>query len=165
VKLQVKPQVFTCTFEEILPIWRNQLWPGRQSAIEPVSIIDPEGRLTLKPGELEPVFFQVWDERNEIIGVNSGFRTSANLFRSRGIWVKPEYRRQGIGLILMHAVENHARSCGCKVLWSMPRESAFGFYRRLGFEVTGGTDTYEFGPHFLAQKKINGTTPAASPNA
>ena len=145
------------TFEEILPIWRDRLWPGRLSAIEPVSIIDSDGELSLRIKDLHPVFFEIRGLRDlggEIVGVCSGFRTSEAHFRSRGCWVDPSFRGQGLGALLLSAVNREAMSQGCSVVWTMARHSAIGFYERCGFRDFRRIDRFEFGPHFLAQKPL-----------
>ena len=71
-----------CTFEDVLPIWNNDLWPNRISKIESrsalfwdvnewtnfnnVSIIKKRKEIW----EYEPTFFCIRDN-NKIIGVNS----------------------------------------------------------------------------------------------
>lgn len=146
-------EVLSCGYEDVLPFWKTQLWPGRESPITPASAIDSQGGLTLRIESLRPVFFRA-TAAGKSVGVNSGFQTSPTEFRSRGIWVDPRFRRQNIGKSLLAAVEDQARKAGCRSLWSMPRQSALDFYLRFGFEVAGKTEKYEFGPHFLVRKDL-----------
>lgn len=153
-----------CSFEDVLPYWREKLWPGRVSAIEPASIIGPSGDLNLRMEILKPQFFCARsNEDGRIIGVNSGFLTSQELFRSRGLWVAEEHRKAGVGSALVQALEFPAHTLGARRLWTMPRLSAQGFYLRQDFRVEGQTDRYEFGPHLLMFKTIQRMEPHTSP--
>jgi GNAT superfamily N-acetyltransferase len=146
-------RVEECSFEDVLPVWAEKLWPGRVSVIEPASAIDEQGLTSLDISRLEPVFFRV---RNgtEIVGVQSAFQTSASKVRLRGLWVDPAMRSQGIATQLVARVEAFARQKGAGALWVMPRMSARGFYERCGFRVYKTVSQYEFGPHYLASKEI-----------
>lgn len=55
------------------------------------------------------------------------------------IAVRPDHRRQGIGMRLVQAIEEYGRSAGAKTLYLEVRESNTGaqqFYARLGFVRT-----------------------------
>lgn len=127
------------SFEEILPIWKNFLWPIRSSAIEPVSCIQLFGEKDYSILNAIPTFFAVRIS-GKIVGVNSGFKTSPTLFRSRGIFVFPEYRKLGISTLLFDAVCNQAKLEGCSTVWSMPRLSAVGAYHRFGFKTVSNIE-------------------------
>ena len=55
----------------------------------------------------------------------------------RGMAVDDAYRGAGIGRLLMRAVVDAARSRGAEVLWANGRDTALGFYERIGFRVDG----------------------------
>jgi GNAT superfamily N-acetyltransferase len=143
-----------CTFDEILPIWSQKLWPGRESAIEPTSVISEEGNLSLDPGQLCPWFWIAENERHETIGVVSGFKTSPKGFRSRGIWVAEPYRRKGFARKLMGQLREQARQLDCHYVWSMARATSKDVYLSLGFQIYGETSAYEFGPHYLVRLRL-----------
>jgi len=71
------------------------------------------------------------------------FSTFSTFTGRPGLWledlyVRPEFRGQGIGRALINAVIARARSMGCPRLeWSVLdwNENAIGFYRNLGAEV------------------------------
>ncbi|MBK8202198.1 MAG: GNAT family N-acetyltransferase [Bdellovibrionales bacterium] len=111
------------SFREILPIWEHCLWPSRKSRIEPTSIIDHIGELSLEMERLNPVFF--WGgfrgKNNQLVAVLSAFPTSEDHFRCRGLWVHPEVRGTGVGRELILKAEQESLKLGRTILWTMPR--------------------------------------------
>lgn len=55
----------------------------------------------------------------------------------RGMAVADSLQRSGIGSLIVTAGLEHARSCGARVVWANARDTAIGFYERLGFVVRG----------------------------
>ncbi len=51
--------------------------------------------------------------------------------------VLPEYRRQGVGTMVVRACEAWARELGCRKTVLESRDNKVGFYRRMGYEVCG----------------------------
>jgi GNAT superfamily N-acetyltransferase len=129
------------SFEDILPIWENKLWPNRESAIEGVSAMtwpyegnpDP---IDMNIFDYQPTFYGVYID-NKLVGVNSGHRTSDAQYRSRGIWVDPEYRKKGVAQLLFVLTEHQARIEQCEMLWSIPRKTALTAYTKFGFTTVG----------------------------
>ena len=74
---------------------------------------------------------------SDLVGVNSGHRTSPEHYRSRGLWVHPEYRLQGISQLLFSQTLSQALAEGCVMTWSLPRMSALRAYQSAGFESLG----------------------------
>lgn len=140
------------TFEEVLPVWRDDLWPGRQSPIE----IDNGIRMEL-PRPADVRFFAAKDDAGDIIGVISGFKTSATHYRVRGVYVAPWARRHGVAKSLYYTVQHAAIEADCTVIWSLARQDAFSFYDDMGFErVSEWDDKYEFGPNAFVEKRLTG---------
>ena len=142
-------------FNEILPYWRDRLWPDRISPIEPASSMLYLGGydITIKYFN-QPTFFAIKVD-GLIVGVNSGHQTSDTDYRSRGIWVDPDFKMFGNGRRLIDAAEVEARRLGCNILWSCPRQSALSFYLRCGFKQTSEFDNeFEFGPNCYAMKEL-----------
>jgi GNAT superfamily N-acetyltransferase len=137
-------------FDTVEQVWRERLWPDRVSAIETHSAMTwPYDGNNLEYDmdifKYPASFFAVWDEE-KLIGVNSGHKTTNTLYRSRGLWVDPDYRKQGIAQILFDATETAARLEGCTAVWSIPRRTALSAYQRFGFNTVGnffGTETSE----------------------
>ena len=136
-------------WEEILPIWKEELWPDRVSPIEPVSAMEYLGGYDLKLQEEEPIFFGISDDDGTICAVNSIVRTSLFFFRSRGLWVNPEKRGQGLAKQLLQHSIGEARAQHAQGLWSAPRKSAWPAYESVGFIRTSDwfDEGMEFGPN------------------
>lgn len=151
----------TISFEQITEVWHKELWPSRVSPIETHSAMTwPfDGNpieFDMDIFNYEPTFFGVFDNQ-KLVGVNSGHRTKDNVYRSRGIWVNPEYRNKGISKILFLMTESQAIREECNLIWSIPRKSALGAYTRFGFETVGDffDEGMEFGPNIYVKKDIN----------
>lgn len=55
----------------------------------------------------------------------------------RGMAVETELHGRGIGELLLTMAMEQLRARGTKVLWAKARDSALGFYERLGMHVEG----------------------------
>lgn len=136
------------TFETILPVWSSKLWPDRVSAIETHSALtwpfegDPDS-IDMEIFNYPTTFWGVYVD-NKLVGVNSGHKTTDRQYRSRGIWVDPEYRKQGISQTLFMMTEHQAKIEKCDMIWSIPRKTALKAYTKFGFSTVGdyfGTET------------------------
>jgi len=136
------------SFDDILPIWQDELWPNRESAIETHSAMTwpfswPEKEIDMNIFEYKPVFWGVFMD-NMLVGVNSGHRSSEVEYRSRGIWVDPNYRKNGVAQMLFEMTQHQARIEKCEMIWSIPRKTALKAYTKFGFQTVGdyfGTET------------------------
>jgi len=141
------------TFEQILPVWRDKLWPNRLSPIETHSAMTwplsrPNQPYSMTIFKYPAYFFGIYDQEN-LIAVNSGHLTSEHEFRSRGLWVDPQYRRQKLAQQILLATVQQAKEVGAHMIWSIPRVSALPAYERVGFKTVGNVvvDGVEFGPN------------------
>lgn len=141
------------SFETVEPIWRDKLWKDRISPIEPCSAITPQGQIDMALMSQE-AFFWACKAEDKIIGVMSGFQTSNQEFRLRGVWVDEDFRQKDIGTQLLERAITQAKELRCKKVWTMPRSTSWGFYQSNGFKMTGETSAFEFGPHYFAEKEI-----------
>jgi GNAT superfamily N-acetyltransferase len=64
-------------------------------------------------------------------------RPGRSAVRLRGMAVDWPFQQHGVGRLLVTTVIDRLRSGGVDVLWCNARDSAGGFYSRLGFEVVG----------------------------
>ena len=122
------------TFEEILPVWKNFLWPNRVSAIESTSAMNFLGGYDLINMSYAPTFF-AYILDNKIVGVNSGHKCMDNSYRSRGLWVFPEYRGQRVGRKLLLATIERGIYENVDYVWSYPKFSSWNTYRAAGFTL------------------------------
>ena len=65
------------------------------------------------------------------------YRPGRSAVHLRGMAVDAPFQRHGLGRLLVTTVVERLRSDGVAVLWCNARDSAGGFYARLGFEVIG----------------------------
>lgn len=143
-------------FAVVGKIWADNLWPGRISPILPTSPIRWGGgydrSLLLRPA----IFYQLLGPRGQTIGVISGFSTGGGYFRSRGLFVFEEYRRQGFAQLLLGQIARDAKDAGESFLWTLPRITAWGAYNRFGFQLESDwfNKDMEFGPNAYASYSL-----------
>jgi ribosomal protein S18 acetylase RimI-like enzyme len=73
------------------------------------------------------------------------------------MWVDPEYRRAGVGAMLIESLKNWARSRGLEQLSLMVtsvNEGAINFYQRIGFRTSGKTAPYPNDPAILEYEML-----------
>ena len=133
-------------FDTIKNIWGKELWPNRSSAIESHSAMTWPFEGNPEPIDMNIFTFLGAYIDNSLVGVNSGHRTSEDQYRSRGVWVDPNYRKRGVSQMLFLMTAHQAKVEGCDMLWSIPRKTALPAYTKFGFETVGGfiaTETSE----------------------
>ncbi len=144
------------SFNDVLPYWKNELWPNRKTVILPYNIMT---YLSGYDKEIQnfsnPVFWTLSLE-NEVIGVNSGLSTSATDFRNRGLWIKEEHRGSSLSSLLFQVSQNEASKRNHKIIWSLPRKTSLQSYLNFGFVQTSDwRDDLEFGPNCFVKKDID----------
>lgn len=66
-----------------------------------------------------------------------------------------EVRGQGHGAALIQAMERHLYSQQAQLAWCNARDSAVGFYQKLGYQITGKAfDVSGVGPHLQMEKRL-----------
>lgn len=132
------------SFEDIGPIWADELWPGRE-LLEPVSAMLFNGGHDMTHFELPVRYIGVF-EKDSIVAVNSGHMCADNSYRSRGLWVNPTARGRGYGVELLRTTITDGLLMGCSFCWSLPRKTSWVTYAMAGFKLTsdwGPSDTSE----------------------
>lgn len=129
-------------FEQIYDVWLNHLWPHRTSSIDSNSAMIFLGGYTMDNMMTIPTFFGYFIE-DKLVGVNSGHKCSDNSYRSRGVYVFPEFRKREIGTKLLIATIDQGRSEGCSFVWSYPRRSSWNTYQSAGFRLAGDWEKSE----------------------
>lgn len=80
---------------------------------------------------------------NELIGISTIAREDVTSVQSKDVWrlcgmaVNANWRGHGVGAALAEKSIDHAKLAGGCMVWCSARESAFGFYRSMGFELVG----------------------------
>lgn len=141
------------SFQTILPIWKNNLWPERTSRITDTSAMTYSGGYDIKNMDYEPVFLAFY-MGDKIAGVNSGHTCADNSFRSRGLYVFPEYRRQGIGTELLLGIIDKAQNNKCSFVWSYPKLKSWNTYKKAGFVLSSKWEQSELGLNAYCIKKL-----------
>lgn len=136
--------ITTIDFETILPIWQNDLWPARISEITSTSAMCYLGGYDTGNMRSPAIFYAYMDE-DKIVGVNSLHLCIDGGYRSRGLYVYPEYRNQGIGLHLLTTCINYAQSQDSRYIWSYPKQTSWKTYQKAGFELSSPWETSELG--------------------
>ena len=150
-------------WEDIKPIWETHLWPNKKNGVAKTNEWTWKwtdnflGKDKEMAKNAHPTFFGIEDD-DSIVCVNSVFVTDTGIFtyyRSRGLWVNPEYRKQGLSkLILIHCLE-YARSNGGSWVWTVPRQSSLKSYLNAGFvKKSDWFDDGQFGPNCIASKYL-----------
>lgn len=153
-------EVENCNFDIAKKVWSSDLWKDRDpDDIKPVSTmtLDTDYNITydMEIKHTETYYFVV-KYNNNIIGINSGHKCSDDLFRSRGLWTHPDWRKIGIGKLVLEATVRKAKLLGCNRIWSFPRKSSIRAYRSVGFQQKSDwTDIGLFGPNCIVEINFN----------
>jgi GNAT superfamily N-acetyltransferase len=133
-------QIIEITFSDILPLWQKQLWPHRTSKIETHSAMtwpwSSGSDIDMSIFDREVIYWGAYYNQ-VLVGVNSGHGVSDTEYRSRGLWVQPEWRRNGIGLELLNHTCEHALDRDYAMIWSLPRVKSLNAYNQAGFQEVG----------------------------
>ena len=86
--------------------------------------------------EWPEAFHVVAREGEEVVGVAS-FIPRDDGWQLRGMAVAPEVQGQGVGRALLETAYERLRSRGATRAWANGRDTALGFYERLGWRVVG----------------------------
>jgi GNAT superfamily N-acetyltransferase len=122
------------SFDEVYSIWNQYLWKNRTSKIEPISAMLLNRTYDLQNFNYTPTFFGYVTD-NQLVGVNSGHMCCDNTYRSRGLYVLEEYRKQGIGLKLLKATIEQGINENASCIWSYPKQNSWSTYKLAGFEL------------------------------
>ena len=130
-------------WEEIKYIWTEYLWPARSSSIDPVSAMCFLNGYDSINMQSIPTFHGFIID-NRIVGVNSGHSCpNQNNYRSRGLWVDPNYRHRGIAQKLLTATIEQGQREGYDQIWSYPRRTSWPTYQAVGFVLASAWEISE----------------------
>ena len=141
------------TWDQILPIWKKYL---PSMSLEPTSAMClflndgntlekswNEPMYDLKNMEFTPTFWGAFDNA-KLIGVNSGHMCVDRLYRSRGLFVFPEYRGFAIGQKLLMKTIAQAIHEKAIVCWSYPKKTAERSYHSQHFQSRGHSFNFQY---------------------
>ena len=99
--------------------------------------------------------------KDQLLGVISLFEaentafSEQKSFQIRGMAVLESHQKKGIGEALVREAETFCKKQKTTLIWFNARTSAVGFYKKMGYEISGSEfEIKEVGPHFLMYKKI-----------
>lgn len=81
----------------------------------------------------------------------------AGVYQLRYMATDPRVQGRGYGAAVLAAAERHLASEGATRLWANARDSALGFYRRLGWRVIEGSEHISVEtqiPHTVIEKDL-----------
>lgn len=175
---QVAAVLEECRFDDVLAIWQMRLWSGRISKIESNSAMKWLGGIDLDLMQAPASFWRIRTVEKKINGTPphviavlsghfGGFIPAPNVqnsdsaklirsFRTRGLFVVPEFRGLGAASAIMKAALIEAKKSGCEAAWTFPRKNAMPAYEKMGFKMVGSwigendPGAGEFGPNCFA---------------
>jgi GNAT superfamily N-acetyltransferase len=137
-------EILEITFEEILTMWEF-LYPNRNHKMYVKMVYkDKNAKWTLSEDQLNITFLGKY-VKNKLCGVNSLHLTPNNIYRSRGLYVLPEYRRKGFGESLLKHTIQKSKDYGGDGIWSYPRNTALSVYTNAGFIKDSEFENGEWG--------------------
>jgi N-acetylglutamate synthase-like GNAT family acetyltransferase len=108
-------------------------------AVRYKTLREPMGHLKgTEKDDYEPIskhFMAVESETGQVLGVIKLFEKSPGVGNFSHLAIDPEHQRQGIGRMLLDAVENCAREEGFKTLGTMSRVTASVYFERRGYAI------------------------------
>ena len=113
--------------------------------------------LSFTPDELakekEDILIGAFDD-DEMLACCMLTKAENNCLRLRQMAVQNNLQGKGIGASMMNFAELISRDKGYKKLIMHARETAVGFYEKLGYKVVGDKFTEVTIPHFIMEKKL-----------
>jgi GNAT superfamily N-acetyltransferase len=105
--------------------------------------------------------FGIFTDR--LVGIISLFENSSPIFddpcqiQIRGMAILEDYQGLGLGEKLIESCEEYLmKSENDPLIWFNARESAVGFYDKLGYQIVGGIfDIEGVGKHYVMFKKLS----------
>jgi hypothetical protein len=117
-------EVVELTWEEVLPIWRNQLWPNRKSEIKTHSSMVYLGGYDMSIYNNPVHYWGFKSNTEEVFGVLSGFKSGPDIYCYRGLWLHESLRGQNLSQVLFANGEEIAKQQGCTGLWDFRKNKS-----------------------------------------
>lgn len=149
----MKHNIKLIDYTNILSIWKKYLWPNRESYIESTSAMVYLNGYDLNNMSFKPSFFGYYINDN-LVGVNSGHKCYDMSYRSRGLYVFPEFRKQGIGTKLLLETIDQGKKENCEFVWSYPKQTSWKTYQAAGFVLSSPWELSELGHNAYCIKQL-----------
>ena len=156
------------SFEEIKEVWEKELWPDKKNGVAKAnewtwewSVIRSKRKLgkdKQMAKEVEPTFIGIRSGQ-ELVAVNSCYYSNTQgmfkYWRSRGLWVHPNFRGQKYSSVVLIWCLEYAKRKGGHWMWTVPRESALPAYKSAGFvQQSDWFEDGQYGPNCIASKYL-----------
>ena len=82
------------------------------------------------------------DQTGEVVGVIKWMERDPGVAWLSHLAIAPERQKQGIGRLLVQAVEDAARKKGCRVIGAHSHLNSTDYFEKQGFRVVGLPDHY-----------------------
>ena len=126
--------IYPSNFEECSKIWTTDLWPNSNLGNKPLSSTKIEGNFDKKRAK-ETIKYYTYKIQDKIVGTMSGYVSTENYYRQRGLWVHSDYRNMGLMKVLVDQISvPRALEYECKYVWSIIRLSLLPIYKTAGFQ-------------------------------
>ena len=151
-------------FKEIKEVWEKELWPNKKNGVAKANewtwhwLQKELGKDKQMAKDAEPTFVGIRSNK-ELVAVNSCYHSNSkgifNYWRSRGLWVHPNFRGQKYSSTILTWCLEHAKLKGGHWMWTVPRQSAMPAYKSVGFtQESDWFDDGQFGPNCIASKYL-----------
>ena len=152
------------SFEEIKAVWERALWPNKKNGVAKANEWTWKwhtknlGKDKKMAKEVDPTFICLRSGK-EIVAVNSCYESNVEglfkYWRSRGLWVHPDFRGKEYSCVILTWCLEYARKHGGIYMWTVPRKSALRAYQKVGFvQCSEWFDDGQFGPNCIAAKYL-----------
>ncbi len=118
---------------------------------KPLNLSFDEGELEQEKQDILIAAF----EEDKMLGCCILKEIDKNTVRLRQMAVQNNLQGKGIGASMMNFAENVARDAGYKKIMMHARKTAIGFYKKLGYNVTGKEFLEVSIPHIAMEKKLH----------
>jgi GNAT superfamily N-acetyltransferase len=99
--------------------------------------------LTFPEDEMEGSFHLGVQRGDDIVAIGSfspsptDQRPGVKTYQLRGMAVEEGLQGSGVGRMLLEAAADRMRAAGVEAVWANARDTALGFYEKLGWKVVG----------------------------
>jgi len=104
--------------------------------------------------EKEDVLMGAFEDDDRLLGCCLLTRMDPSTIRLRQMAVPNNMQGKGVGRALMIFAENIARDLGYRKLCMHARQTAVGFYQKLGYSISGEPFEEVTIPHYIMEKAL-----------
>ena len=140
-------------YETAKEVWKQELWSYGDSADKKYSKMKINNEKFDKTMAKKTIFYWAYKLDDKIVGINSGYKSCDNYYRSRGIWVDPKFRGIGFAKTLIDVAITESMFWDCKYIWAYPRKETVGVWESMGFKKQGQFESASYGFNCIVIKE------------